>query len=45
MDVIKHKETVMELEKYRQVIKDAIQSEIDARQFYEQVSGRIRMIT
>ncbi len=32
----------MELEKYRQVIKDAIQSEIDARQFYEQVSERIK---
>jgi rubrerythrin len=32
----------MELEKYRQVIKDAIQSEIDARQFYEQVADRIK---
>ena len=32
----------MEIENYRQVIKDAVQSEIDARQFYEEVSGRIK---
>ena len=32
----------MELENYRQVIKDAVQSEIDARQFYEEVSDRIK---
>lgn len=32
----------MKLEQYRQVIEDAIKSEIDARQFYEEVSGRIK---
>lgn len=32
----------MELEQYRKVIEDAIQSEIDAGNFYDQVSKRIR---
>jgi erythrin-vacuolar iron transport family protein len=32
----------MEIEQYRKAIEDAIQSEIDARNFYEQVSGRIK---
>lgn len=32
----------MEIEQYRKVIEDAIQGEIDARQFYEQVSDRIK---
>jgi len=32
----------MDLEKYRQVLKDAIQGEIKARMFYEQVSERIK---
>jgi rubrerythrin len=32
----------MELEQYRKVIEDAIRGEIDARQFYEQVAGRIK---
>ncbi|MCF8093331.1 MAG: ferritin family protein [Desulfotignum sp.] len=31
-----------QLEKYRQAIEDAIQSEIDARHFYDQVSRRIK---
>ena len=32
----------MDLEKYRQVLKDAIQAEIEARTFYGQVSKRIK---
>lgn len=32
----------MDLEQYRQVIKDAIKGEIDARKFYEDVAGRIK---
>lgn len=32
----------MDLEKYKQVISDAIQGEIDARTFYEEVAGRIK---
>ena len=32
----------MDLEQYRQVIADAIQSEIDARTFYEKISQGIR---
>ncbi len=32
----------MEIEQYRNVIEKAIQSEIDARRFYEQVSDRIK---
>jgi erythrin-vacuolar iron transport family protein len=32
----------MEIEQYRNVIENAIQSEIDARRFYEQVSDRIK---
>ena len=32
----------MDLEKYKQVLKDAIQGEIEARTFYEQVSKRIK---
>ncbi len=32
----------MDLEKYRQVISDAIQAEIGAKTFYESVGGRIK---
>ncbi len=32
----------MEMEQYRKVIEDAIQSEVEARQFYDQVSNRIK---
>lgn len=32
----------MEIEQYREVIEKAIQSEIDARRFYHQVSDRIK---
>lgn len=32
----------MDLEKYKQVISDAIQSEIDAKHFYEEVAERIK---
>ncbi|HCY88080.1 MAG TPA: rubrerythrin [Desulfobacteraceae bacterium] len=32
----------MDLEQYKQVIKDAIQSEIDARTFYEQVAKGLK---
>lgn len=32
----------MELEKYKQAISDAIKSEIDAKNFYEQVAERIK---
>ena len=32
----------MNLEKYKEVISDAIQGEIDARTFYEGVAGRIK---
>lgn len=32
----------MDLEQYRQVIKDAVQSEIDARTFYEKVSKGLK---
>ncbi|MCK5837104.1 MAG: rubrerythrin, partial [Desulfobacula sp.] len=32
----------MNLEKYKQVISDAIEAEIAAKQFYEQVAGRIK---
>ena len=32
----------MDLEQYKQVIKDAIQSEIDAREFYEKIAEGIK---
>ena len=32
----------MDLEKYRQVISDAIQNEIEAKQFYEKIAERIK---
>ncbi len=32
----------MDLEKYRQVISDAIKGEIEAKQFYEKVAQRIK---
>jgi len=32
----------MDLEKYKKVLKDAIQSEIEARTFYQQISKRIK---
>ncbi|WDP92810.1 MAG: ferritin family protein [Desulfobacter sp.] len=32
----------MDLEQYKQVISDAIQSEIDARQFYEKIAAGIK---
>jgi rubrerythrin len=33
---------IMDLEKYKQAISDAIQSEIDAKHFYEKVAERIK---
>ena len=32
----------MDLEKYRQVIADAVQNEIDAKEFYDEVSKQIK---
>ena len=32
----------MDLEKYRMVISDAVKSEIEAKQFYEKISHRIK---
>ena len=31
----------MDLEKYKQVISDAVQNEIEAKEFYEKVSKKI----
>ena len=32
----------MDLEKYRQIISGAIQNEIDAKEFYEKIAGKVK---